>query len=278
MKYLDLNESINKSGSKILKKLPRFVINLFRKIIHEEEINARLDEFKDLQGVDFHNAVIKAYNLKFEIEGLENLPENPRCFFFSNHPFGILDGLVITKIVLDKYKDFRAIGNEAFQYIPNLRPYVGIVNVYGTTPRKHIEEIEKLYNSDIAMTYFPAGIVSRLFKWKVQDIEWKKSFIAKSISCQRDLVPIYFHGRNSNLFYSIFLFRKILGIKLNLELSLLPHEFFRKKNANVRVKIGKPISYKIIDKRYTHHEWAQIMKAYVYEFGKTKGALPEFRY
>lgn len=270
MKYLDLNEAIKKSDSKLLKKMPAFIINLMKKMIHQDEINLFLNETAELKGIEFHNEIIKRLNLKIDITGLENLPENHRCFFFSNHPFGILDGLVITQIVLDKYKDFRAIGNEAFQYIPPLRPYVGVVNVYGSTSRKYIEEIEKLYESDIAMTYFPAGIVSRYIKGKVQDIEWKKSFITKAVSCHRELVPIYFYGRNSVLFYTIYVIRKLLGIKATIELALLAHEFFRKKNSSVKVVIGPVIPYTTIDNRYNHHQWAQIIRNYVYELGKSK--------
>jgi len=54
-------------------------------------------------------------------------------------------------------------------------------------------------------------------KGKIVDLEWKKNFITKSVQYQRDVVPIYFEGRNSNFFYNLAKIRKFLGIKFNVE-------------------------------------------------------------
>lgn len=278
MKRIDIEKSVRENGKGLLTKLPGFVFKIISLIVYEKRMNRFLEICDGLLGVDFHNKIIELMDIKIKAEGLENLPENSHCFFFANHAFGVLDGLVLTKIVLDKYHDFRAIGNEAFKYIPNLRQYVMLVNVYGGTPRKYVEELERIYDSDIPITHFPAGIVSRFRKWKVQDVEWKKSFIAKAVSCKRDLVPFYFEGRNSLLFYLISTLRRLLGIKLVIELSLLPHEFFNKKGKEVHVIIGKPISYSVFDQRYSHYEWAQKVREHVYRIGKTKNPQLEFEY
>ncbi len=268
MKYIDIEKGIADSNSKLLKKLPRFIILLLKKIVHEDDLNRILEKYKDCQGVEFHNNVIKELNLTVKAEGIENLPPHAKCFFVSNHPFGIIDGMVLTKTILDKYGDFKGIGNEAFQYIPNLKPYIAIVNAYGQSPKNYVVELEKVYNSDIAITHFPAGEVSRHYHGKIQDRDWMKSFISKSVSCQRDVVPFYFEGRNSNLFYSINLIRRALGIKLNIELMLLPSEFFKKRNSTVKVKIGKPIPWQTFDSTNSQVEWAQKVKEQVYSMGK----------
>lgn len=268
MKYIDIEKGISDSNSRFLKSLPGFIISLLKKIVHEDEMNYILNKYKDCQGVDFHNSVIKEMNLTLEVDGIENLPSHSNCFFVSNHPFGVLDGLVLTKTILDKYGDFRGIGNEAFQYIPNLKPYIAIVNAYGHSPKHYVVELEKLYSSDFAITHFPAGEVSRHYKGKIQDRDWMKSFITKAVSCQRDVVPFYFKGRNSNLFYSINLIRRALGIKLNIELMLLPSEFFKKRNSTVKVKIGKPIPWQTFDSTHSQIEWAQKVKEQVYSLRK----------
>jgi len=66
------------------------------------------------------------------------------------------------------------------------------------------------------------------------------------------------------LFYFIYVGRKLLRIKTNLELVLLPHEIFNKKNKTLKVKIGKPITYQTFDRSKTHFEWAQLVKEQVY--------------
>ena len=82
-------------------------------------------------------------------------------------------------------------------------------------------------------------------------------------------MPFHFHGRNSLLFYSVNLLRRAVGIKANLELALLPSEFFRKRNATVRVTIGKPIPWQEFDHSRTSVEWAQEVKRRVYDLGHT---------
>ena len=266
-KHIDLDASIRGSKSDFLRRMPPFIVRWLERIIKQEEMNRILTKYKDCHGVEFHRKVIQELNLTIEAEGLENLPENGHCFFVANHPFGILDGLTLTKIVLEKYGDLRAIGHDAFMLIPNLRPYIAQVNVYGQTARQSVQALEAIYASEVPITHFPSGMVSRREHGKVQDCAWQKSFITRAVSCKRDIVPFHFHGRNSLLFYTVNLLRRAVGLKLNLELALLPSEFFRKQNATVRVTIGKPISWQEFDHTRTAAEWAQEVKRRVYELG-----------
>jgi putative hemolysin len=276
MKYIDLAKSIAESESKFLKRLPAFVIRWLEKIVKQDELNEILEKYKDCHGGEFHRSIIKEFNLTLEIEGLENLPDNRKCFFLANHPFGIVDGLVLTKTVIEKYGTFKAIGNEAFEYIPNLRPYIALVNPYGMSSKEYVLELEKVYQSDIAITHFPAGEVSRHYEGKIQDRAWQKSFITRAVSCHRDVVPFYFYGRNSRLFYGINLVRKAIGIKLNIELMLLPQELFNKRNATIHVRIGKPISWQKFDATHTHIQWAQKVKEHVYCLASPNGTSRDF--
>lgn len=262
--YINIHKLIKASDSKFLKRLPNFVIYLIKLIISENKINRILNKYADFDGIDFLPKIIEELNLKVVIEGKENLPEVGRCFFVANHPFGFVDGLILTNTVACKYGDFRAIGNEVFTLIPHMRPIVAAVNVFGTNPRLYLTELEKLFASDLPITHFPAGIVSRINKRKIEDSEWQKGFIKKAVKYQRNIVPFYFYGRNSCLFYSTFAIRKIFGIKTNLELVFLFHELFNKRGKTIKVKIGKPISYQVFDKNKTLYEWAQFVKEQVY--------------
>lgn len=276
MKYIDVASSIKESDSEFLKKLPSFLIRWIEKIIKQDELNHILEKYKDCEGADFHRSIVKEFNITLEIEGLENLPEKRKCFFLSNHPFGIIDGMALTKTVIEKYGTFKAIGNDSFNLIPNLRPYIALVNVYGLSPKAYVAELEKVYRSDVAITHFPAGEVSRRYHGKIQDCAWQKSFISRAISCQRDIVPFYFHGRNSNLFYGINLVRRALGIKTNIELILLPREMFRKRNKTIRFKIGKPVSWQKFDASSSHVQWAQKVRAHVYNMASPGGSKLDF--
>lgn len=264
MKYINIENIIKNSNSKLLKHLPNFILKIIGKIIKQDEINEILSEFKEFEGIPFLEKVIEKLNLNIEFEGIENLPDNKKVIFVANHPFGILDGLIITSIVGKKYGVLKAIGNDAFMHIPQLKPLIVNVSVFGKSTREYYKELNKVYASNIPITHFPAGFVSRISKGKICDKKWEKSFIKKAISNQRNVIPIRFYGKNSNLFYTMFLLRKTLHIKTNIELILLPRELFRKQNKTIKVKIMMPISYKYFDKSKSHLEWAEKIKNQVY--------------
>ena len=270
IKYIDIAKIINESNSELLNNLPGFVVKWIAKIIKQDELNRILGKYSDYDGVDFLTKIIEEFNLKLEIEGKENLPENRKCFFAANHPFGVIDGLVLTHTVSEKYGNLKAIANDAFMFIPQLRPLIAAVNVYGRSSKEYIKALDDTYNSEIPITHFPSGAVSRLKNGKVQDSAWQKSFITKAVSSKRDIVPFYFYGRNSNLFYTVYTVRQLFGIKLNIELLLLPREMFRKKNKTIKVKIGKPIQYHMFDESSSKRDWAQKVCSHVYELGNNK--------
>ena len=264
MSSINIAHIIKNSDSRFLKSLPGFAVHIIAKIIRQDEINHILDKYKEFEGIDFLPKIIEELNIKVIIEGIDNLPDNGKCFFVANHPFGLLDGLILTFIVGNKYKELKAIGNDAFMFVPNLRPIVANVSVFGKSQKKYFSELEKVCASDIPITHFPYGLVSRIHKYKVQDKSWKKSFIKKAIANKRDIVPFRFYGRNSNLFYAVYLFRKTFRIKINLELALLPRELFRKKGRTIKVEILDPIPYQKFSNHLTHSEWAQWVRLVVY--------------
>jgi len=276
MNYIDTENIIKNSNYKLLRRLPRFIIRTIIRIIKQDEINDILTRHSESIGVDFLEKMLKEFNLTLIIEGKENLPENGKCFFVSNHPFGVIDGLVLTHTVSQKYGTLKAIGNDSFNFVPHLRPLIAAVNSFGASPKEYINALEKVFESDTPITHFPAGEVSRVYNFRVQDCKWQKSMITKSIQNQRDIVPIHIYGRNSRLFYSIGVIRKIFFIKLNLELMLLPSEMLKKQNATIRVRIGKPISHKKFDSSYNHWDWAQKVRQHVYNLGKSKDGNVEF--
>ncbi len=262
--YINIQKLINEGDSKLLKYMPSFCVRLIKIIIQQNEINRILNKYADYEGIDFLPKIIEELNLKIIIEGKENLPEDGRCFFVANHPFGFIDGLILTNIVGSKYGELRAIGNEVFALVPHIKPIVAAVNVFGTNPRKYLLELENVFASDLPITHFPAGLVSRIKKGKIDDGEWQKSFITKAVEYNRNIIPLFFYGRNSTLFYAIAVGRKALGIKVNLELVLFTRQIFIKKNKTIKVKIGNPISYQTFDGARTHFEWAQFVKTQVY--------------
>ncbi len=263
-KYIDIEKTIRESDSELLTRIPPYAIKWIQSIVKQDEINHILNKYSDYSGKEFLDKIIKEFNVTIEVEGKENLPENDKCFFVANHPYGILDGLILTYIVSEKYGRLKAIANDAFMLIPQLHPFIAAVNVYGRSSKAYIKALDDTFAMDIPITHFPSGEVSRVYNKKIQDTVWQKSFIKKAISSDRAIVPIYISGRNSALFYTIFLFRRLFHIEVNLELMLLPREIFKKRNKTVKVIIGEQIPHQLFVETKSHQDFAQEVRSRVY--------------
>ncbi|MDD2292845.1 MAG: glycerol acyltransferase, partial [Bacteroidales bacterium] len=137
-------------------------------------------------------------------------------------------------------------------------------NKFGKMSKNYADLINSSYSSNTQILNFPAGLCSRLIKGKITDLEWKPSFIKKATEYNRDIVPIYFSGRNSGFFYRLAKLRKFLGIKFNIEMMYLPNELFKQKNRNFDVYFGTPIPVETLTKDKTAAQWTEYIRNIVY--------------
>ena len=154
--------------------------------------------------------------------------------------------------------------NDLLLHIPNLRSIFIPINKHGAQSRAAASQMEQAYASDHQIITFPAGLCSRKIQGKIQDLDWKKSFIQKAITYQRDIIPIYFDGRNSHFFYNFARIRKALGIRMNYEMIYLPDEMFKSKHSTFRIYFGEPIPWQTFDKKHTTTEWANWVREIAY--------------
>lgn len=248
-------------------KVPKFVVNYLRRIVHEDEFNQFFRENPDLKNLDFVEAAFKYLGISLTVEGEENLPpKDGRYIFASNHPLGGLDG-VATGFVIGKHYDgkVRFFSNDLMMFLTPMKEMFIPVNKFGNQAKGHAEMMKQLYESDNHLVTYPAGMCSRKTNGKICDLEWKKNFITKAVEYKRDVVPVYFDGRNSNFFYNLANLRKFLGIKFNIEMMYLPDEMFKQKNKKFTIKIGKPIPWQTFDKSKSQAQWAEWVKDVVYK-------------
>jgi 1-acyl-sn-glycerol-3-phosphate acyltransferase len=248
-------------------KVPHFLFGILKKVICQDEINKVLLDNKDKTGVDFMVAVLNDFSIKTSISGIDNIPENQKLIFASNHPFGALEALALGKHlgkIFDNNINF--ITNEMLSLLKPLSPIFTSVKVGESHQNKSsIITLDEIFASDKQIIMFPSGVVSRKINGKLQDGEWKKMFVSKARLYRRNIVPVFCSGSNSDFFLNLSNFRKFLGIKANIELILLPREMFKNKNTSINITIGKPISYKTFSTEKTDLQWANLVKEKVYE-------------
>ena len=190
---IDIDEILRAKAPDKYKKIPRFVISYLKKIAHQDDCNRFLSSARGKEGVDFLSGVLDFLEVKLNISGLENLPDDGLCTFVSNHPLGGLDGVAIGYILGTKYDGrIKYLVNDLLMNLKGLAPLCIPVNKTGGQARSFPKMVEAGFNSDNHLIMFPAGLCSRRVKGRIVDLEWKKTFVVKSVETHRDVVPIHF--------------------------------------------------------------------------------------
>ncbi len=268
-KTIDIEKIVkSKLGSKA-RWVPRWLIGWLKRILHEDEVNAFLDEHRDITGTTWLEACVRYLDMNVTIVGKENLPDknDGRLYtFVSNHPLGGQDGVCLGAIIGRHYDGrFRYLVRSELLWLPGLKPVCIGINKNGRQSRRFPEMVEEGFQSDNHMLMFPAGLNSRMIDGKIHDLPWKKTFISKSVQYKRDVVPIFFSGRNSDRFYRLTKWQKRLHLKVNIAQLFLVDEMYRNRHKDFTVKIGKPIPWQTFDKSKTPMEWAKMVEDKVYE-------------
>lgn len=260
-----LKEVFKSKNPALARWIPGFVYSWLNRIICIDDINDFIRKHGDRKGIDFADAIVEYLNLTFQTEGITNLPSpQGRYIFVSNHPLGGPDGIALISFLGKYYPDLKFLVNDILLNLKNLNNIFLPVNKHGGMSREAVKAITSAYTSDNQIIMFPAGLCSRKIKGKIEDLEWQKNFIVEAVKHQRDIVPIYISGQNSNFFYNLSNFRKRIGLKANIEMLWLPKEAFKKKNETLTLKIGKPISWQSFDKSKKPKEWAKEVREILY--------------
>ena len=219
---------------------------LLLKTLRISQLNYIYEKHKDKEDIEFLNAILNEVKIKFEIpkEDLERIPEKGAFITISNHPLGGIDGILLLKLLLEKRSDYKIIANFLLHRIKPLKKYVMPVNPF--EERKEAKSsIIGIKNALIHLKngnplgIFPSGEVSTFKDGKlVVDKPWEEGAIKIIKKAKVPIIPIYFHAKNSKLFYLL------SGISDTLRTAKLPSELLSQKNRIIKVRIGKPITIK----------------------------------
>lgn len=263
---IDIDKVLREKAPKYYKYIPRFVVSYLKRIVHQEELNVFLRDSKDKVGVDFLKACLEFLDANIVVKGEENLPKEGLYTFVSNHPLGGQDGVALGYVLGSFYNGkVKYMVNDLLMNLQGLAPLCIPINKTGKQAKDFPRMVEAGFASDDQLIMFPAGLCSRRQNGVIRDLDWKKTFIVKSVQTHRDVVPIHFEGRNSNFFYNLANICKFLGIKVNIAMLYLADEMLKNRHKTFTVTIGKPISWQTFDKSKTPAEWAAYVKDIVYK-------------
>lgn len=264
-KFIDVERLIASKNPKALKWTPKFLINYLKRKVHQDEINRVLEENKDLHDYDFCNDVIARFNIDVKSSGVENIPLEGGAIFVVNHPLGGMDAMAIIHSISNYRRDVKFIVNDLLLNLRNLKGIFAGVNSHGSNTKDSLKALDELFASEQAIFIFPAGLVSRRNKSTVEDLEWKKTFVSRSKKYGKPVIPVHLDGELTSFFYNLANFRTRIGMKMNIEMLYLADELFKQQDATIRVTYGDPIPASTFDRSKKDLDWAQWVKAKVYD-------------
>ena len=199
---------------------------------------------------NFWNAAVKKLdlNVKYDERALAAIPQADPLVVVANHPYGVLDGLIITQLMKRVRNDFKVLTNSVLCLAPEAKEDLLPVDFAQTeealkTNLETRRSAREILKSGGCIVVFPAGGVSTIPTWKdkiAQDTAWQP-FIARLIQeSHADVVPLFFHGQNSRLFQ----FASLLSPTLRL--ALFFKEVADKIGSNIEVRIGTKIPFEAL--------------------------------
>jgi len=253
----------------LLKIIPAFIIRYLKRITHQNDVNRIIIQNNHIKGLQFSQAILDDFGVKFKTLGLENIPKNGRYLFASNHPLGGMDGIAFLTATGQRFPNIKFPVNDILLNIKGLNTIFLPINKHGGHSREAAKVLEETYRGDAQILFFPAGLVSRKQKGGIiKDLEWKKNFIKKAIQHHRDIIPVHIFGENTQFFYNLAKWRKRLGIKANIEMLYLADEMFKQKGEVLTISYGKPVPWQTLKEENNASKSAEKIKEMVYDLGK----------
>jgi putative hemolysin len=226
--------------------LGTFIGWLLMRVLRISKVNKIYNNHKHKSDLDFLNGLLGEFKIEFEIpeEDLKRIPKTGPFITVSNHPLGGIDGILLLKLLMEQRSDYKIIANFLLHRIAPLKPYVMPVNPF----ENHKDAKSSIAGIKNALTHlkngfplgiFPAGEVSTYRDGKLMiDKPWEDGAVRLIKKANVPVIPIYFHAKNSRLFYVL---SKISDI---FRTAKLPSELLSQKRRVIKVRIGKPISVK----------------------------------
>jgi putative hemolysin len=264
-------------------RLKRFIIRVIERLSGQPYLKSLYEDYRanPVPGESFWDSAIRRLELKLVLDEdrLSQWPRTGPLVVVSNHPFGVLDGVVISQIVSRVRTDFLVLTNSLLYRAEEIRPFLLPVDFAETeealqTNLKTRAAAKAHLQKGGCLVVFPAGGVSTtpsVWHKRAIDSEWK-TLTGRLISQSKaPVAPVYFAGQNSRLF------QFASHVSMTLRLSLLFKEVHDKIGGEIHVRIGDVMPYDKLSTIQDRHAFMDHLKDATYALGKDAPNPPKNR-
>jgi putative hemolysin len=246
--------------------LGTFIAWALMKVTRISSINSFYDKIAHLDCEGYAKAIMDHYEIDYDIpeEDFKRLPKEGSYITISNHPLGGIDGILLMRLLLPLRQDYKIMANFLLERMAPLAPYVLPVNPF----EEHKGARSSIAGFKMAFQHlkdghplgiFPAGEVSTHKDGKlIVDKPWEEAALKLIRKAQVPVVPIYFHGKNSKLFYRLAKWRPIFRT------AMIPSQVLSQRNRPLKVRIGQPISVQTQKEQESLAEFTDLLRRKTY--------------
>ncbi len=219
------------------------VHRLFEKFLLPEELDAAwTDAVLQPTGQQLFEKLLEGLGVECECApgDLHRVPRRGPVVAVANHPFGMVEGVILGSLLLRVRPDVKFLANAMLSNVPGLGEYVFPVNPFGGAARENWRSLRQSIDwvkKGRMLVVFPAGEVSalRLPQLEISDSKWDDKVTRIIQMAGATALPMFFHGVNSAMF-------QVAGlIHPRLRTLLLPRELANLRGGKIRISIGRPI-------------------------------------
>ncbi len=266
-KLIDPEEVLNVARRQKNKK--KGAAQLMLTLLNLNKVNQIYEENANKQGIEFISALLDAFGVNYEFseDELNRIPRKGSFIVVANHPLGGVDSLLLLKLLLKVRSDFKFTGNILLDNAEPLSDYI-ISNPWGFRERS----AGFMSSTKRALTHlseggclglFPSGEVSgfNYYMNEITDKPWRMQVLKFIRKAAVPVVPVFFQGTNSPLFYFLeFIHPSLRKFRLHSEV-------LNKKSKTIKIRIGNPMPLKDLIEFSDILRFGRYLRAKTYALG-----------
>ena len=245
----------------------RFIARIVMWFLRLHKINSIYDRcVANSDEAHFTSSLLYQFRANYHISPLElkRIPTKGPVVLVSNHALGGLDGIMLIHLLQEVRPDFKLMANFILERVTRLKKWFIGVNPFddNLTSKSSIGGFRQVLHhleNDGLFAVFPAGeVASKLKKQVPIDPTWNAATMRLIQRAKVPVVPVYFHARNSPLFY------RLAKIHPLLRTARLPAELLTQRHRSIDIRIGKPIAVKDQDNHQSIEDYSSFVRRKLY--------------